>query len=235
MFFKRRSRSPEADVRLSDRDMERVLKRAIELDTQGSHSLARLREVAAELNISPNALDSALAELESPKAPAAVAARVVTEPEIDTTSGWRQWLTAAVVVVGTALGTIAGFDRAGGGGDDSTVVTVMMISALSVGLVWVHRRARKSWAMSAQMVALWASYGYTQIMALNSAGAVPEAARATDDTAALAITGALLSVGIGSMTTWVLRRWRNRAKRRSEKLSPPRPVTPLPDSFSTPI
>src|SRR4051794_39277118 len=51
----------------SDDDAQAILRRAIEIEKEGHVSETRLREIAAEAQISPDAVNRALAEIQSVK------------------------------------------------------------------------------------------------------------------------------------------------------------------------
>jgi hypothetical protein len=53
------------EANYSDDDAQAILRRAIEIEKQGNISETRLREIAAEAQISPEAVDRALAEIEA--------------------------------------------------------------------------------------------------------------------------------------------------------------------------
>src|SRR5262245_10602038 len=71
------------DQRLTDADARRVLERAIALDASraGETTIAELRRVAQELNVSPFAFGEALRELQN-KVVVAPPASVTPEPEV---------------------------------------------------------------------------------------------------------------------------------------------------------
>jgi len=57
----------DLDPRLTDEDAQKVLARALELQTQGAGalSMAQIREIASELSIPPSAVDQALSEYQA--------------------------------------------------------------------------------------------------------------------------------------------------------------------------
>ncbi len=155
---------------LSEQELERLIARAIEIDAQdAAPTLARFRQIASELNLSPAAIEKAIAEraqgalvptwqTSQPQyavsADATIAARSV--------SRWKSWLTAGTVAAGAALGAISGatsrlqlpYD------DVVAATTVGMLVAISALLVWTHRRSHSSAQMMLQLASFWSTWMY---------------------------------------------------------------------------
>lgn len=196
------------DARFSDRDVEQIIARAIQLDVPGhAMSLERLREVAGELGISPEALNQALAERTA--APDETAMRVVRESPTPVPPPaprpWNQWLTAASVGVGALTGALtgAGWLQQSGTAEFSTMATC----ATAALLLWLHRKSRNGWEMSAQMVVLWSSYGYA-FAAARPGGNV-------DDAFGLSTAFGAASLLFGNAVLFGVLRWNTRAERRA--------------------
>ncbi len=143
---------------LNENELQRVIARARELDTRNDAQLTQLRDIAAQLNISPAAMDQALAEIAREKEVAVIAASIKTPTSMR--SRFRGWLAAATVGVGALSGMAAGLDYRPPGGDSLTEFTVFLLIALSITLTWPYRRDARPWALFGRIAVLWASYAY---------------------------------------------------------------------------
>ncbi len=222
------------DQPLSPQEIEQILARAAEIDTQG-RAFSALRERAQELQISPIALEQALKErivldrvalervphaseqllvkqAEELSALASAVAQssapvVTSEAEI---SSWRRWLTAASVATGTALGAMGGAAAFDPG--DLSEVSAVLASGAALGLLALHRKTRRSWAMNGQFVALWASFGYAFM------AAVPEHVRQgqlQELGLTLGLIGAGVSIVTGTSVLWIAKRWKLRKQKKA--------------------
>lgn len=222
------------DQPLSPHEIEQILARAAEIDTQG-RALSALRERALELRISPTALEQALKErvamdrlahapvlLANEQSIAKQAAELsalasavaqASAPEVTShseISSWRRWLTAGTVAAGTMLGAMGGASAFQPG--DLMEFTTFGASAAAVALLWLHRRSRRFWAMNGHFVALWACYGYT------FAAAVPEHVQRgnmQEMAFAIGMIGAGVSVTTGTSLLWLSKRWKLRKQKRA--------------------
>jgi hypothetical protein len=197
------------DARFSERDVEQIIARAIQLDVSGNAmSLERLREVAGELNISPEALNQALAERNA--APHAMARRAEPEtPEAapPVSRPWNQWFTAASVGAGALTGGITGASWLQQ--DEISGLATTAAGAAAVTLLWLHRKSRNGWEMSVQMLVLWSSYAY--------AFAATRPGWNVDDAIGIASACAATSLFVGNVVLFGVRRWSTRAERRARK------------------
>ncbi len=143
---------------LNDDELQRVIARAIEIDARGEQELTRLRDLAAQLNISPAAMDQALAEVARAKDVAAIAATMHTSAP--KRSRLRGWLAAATVGIGSLSGYAAGTDYQPPGGDSLTEFTVITLIGFCTSLAWLYRKDARPWGLFGRMAVLWGSYGY---------------------------------------------------------------------------
>ncbi len=222
------------DQPLSPQEIEQILARAAEIDTQG-RALSALRERALELQISPMALEQALKErvaldrvtlervplaseqliVKQAEELSALATAVAQSTAPDVTSeldvsSWRRWLTATSVATGTALGAMGGAAAFTSNGVTEFTAAGTWVAAL--GLFALHRKSRRSWVMNGQFVALWASYGYAFM------AAVPDHVR-RGDMQETGLTLGLLGVGIsvvsGTSLLWLTKRYNLRKQKRA--------------------
>jgi len=139
---------------LSEQELQRVLERAIQLDTvRGSETtVAELKRVALELNISSTAINQALQELASR---AVVAPPAVThetpEPAAKFVIGsW--WRTLAIGIASFSIGATT----ASRSGDPSSLVMIFMIAAIAA-LIIKHRRDGTPREFQKDILALFAA------------------------------------------------------------------------------
>jgi hypothetical protein len=151
------SNEPESPLNervLTDQQARKLLERAIQLDARraGDTTLAELRKVAQELNISSTAFADALRELEGKAvAPAAPAAVPVTIPEPQPEparrrSWWRPLAIGVASFVGAAMS---------GRNDEAALIVVF---AASVALLLHHWRRKTPGEFQAELLALWAPF-----------------------------------------------------------------------------
>jgi len=218
-----------SDAPLNKRDFERVIARAMEIDAHGrEHTRKALHKVAAQLNISPAAMDQAIAEV--------AAGNVTLEadwdaPAVDhTTTGARRWLTAASVAIGIVSGLLAGSTYTPAGGDRDTLLLIVLLFAVSAGLLWAHHEVRKPWSLMARLTVLWSSFAYAWMVGY---GQLVDWALETT----LLAGAASLMVGTAAHVGW--RAWlRVRRPSRRARTHAARAIqvfTPAPRPFNTPV
>jgi hypothetical protein len=217
-----------SDAPLSEQELERLIARAIEIDAQeAAPTIARFRQIAAELNLSPVAIEKAIAER---AAGALVPSWQTNQPlyavSADATmpvrreSRWKNWLTAGTVAAGAALGAISGatsrlqlpYD------DVVAATTVGLLVAISALLVWTHRRSRSSAQLMLQLASFWSTWMY---------GFMTSYGHFWDDILFFGACGFGLSAIAGTTLQSLLQRFRITRKTSSY-------VTPLPSSYATP-
>jgi hypothetical protein len=229
------------DQPLSPQEIEQILARAAEIDTQG-RAFSLLRERAEQLQISPTALEQALKErvaldrVALERTPLAgerlVSEQVIIKQAEELTalarevaqssapvvtseaeiSSWRRWITAAAVATGTSLGAMGGAQALQSG--EIMELTIMGTAASAVALLWLHRKSRRFWPMNGQFVALWASFGYAFVAALPDhvqSGNMQELAFATG------MIGTGISIATGTTLLWLTKRWKLRKQKRALK------------------
>jgi len=203
-----------SETPFSEHDVEQIIARAIEIDVHGrAMSLARLREVARDLDISPEALNQALAErggVSGASATSVPAASPTPTPSPEARP-WNQWFTAASVAAGTLTGALAG--SAVFGTEVGIELSTTGTCAAAAALLWLHRTSRNGWELSAQLLALWSSYTYA--FAVAQGGVAPQSS--AEEVALVGVSGALVSIIAGNIVLFVARRWTARAERRARK------------------
>jgi hypothetical protein len=230
---------------LNQYELQRVIERAREIDARDQSELTRLHAIASQLNISPAAMEQALAEVARAKEAAEITATLRTPPRRSTL---RAWLAAATVGIGSLSGYAAGMNYQPPGGDSLTEFTVITLIGLSVSLVWSYRKDARPWGLFGRMAVLWASYGYGWAV---GHGQLPEWAYE------FTIIGGAISVAAGGALHQAYRLWQ-RLRRSDVDMAPntgdlstgeryaspasrylskgsDKFSTPLPPHFSTPI
>src|SRR5687768_11335260 len=124
------------DARLSEHELQRVIERAIQLDAArgGETTVAELRRVALELNISSTAINQALQELSAKAvvAPAAETADTTQEPVKSRFGSW--WRPLGIGLASFALGAISASR------DGDPFASLLVVIAASIALIIKHRR-----------------------------------------------------------------------------------------------
>src|SRR5687767_8850600 len=153
------SNDPESPLNervLTDQQARKLLERAIQLDARraGDTTLAELRKVAQELNISPAAFSDALRELETkavttnPPAAAPVAASAPPElSKADRGSWWRKLAIGAAAFLAAALT---------GRNAEEPAIVVLTVAALI--LMLHHRRRKTPGEFQQELLALFAPF-----------------------------------------------------------------------------
>lgn len=119
---------------LSRSDFDRLLTRALELDAAGEERItqSRARGIAAELGISPNAWDAAVAEHDRHPRPSSHVRRSVTQ--------WRRW--ALLALSGLSFGAVWSTLRRAleiPGAYDRPMTVALIAIGLAIGLRHAHR------------------------------------------------------------------------------------------------
>ncbi len=201
----------------------------MEIDARGrEHTREALHNVAAQLNISPAAIDQALAEVSVANATRRAERDAIAIDQSGT--GVRRWLTAASVAMGTVSGLLAGSGYTPSVGDGETLLMITVLFAVSAGLWWAHRDERTPWSMMARMTVLWSSFAYAWMIGFGQL--VDWALEST-----LLAGAASLAVGTAAHVGW--RVWL-RLRQRGDRASTPAPTaipmfTPVPRTFNTPV
>ena len=129
--------------RISDQEMRKVLERAIQLDAarMGETTLAELRRVAQELNITPASLSQALQELQTRQLEVPPPSKPVEDPvkPEGRTEKILDWMRMGLIAIGAQI--IARSINYAGGDDLAAFLTV--IASFAVGSSVLYRLAKK--------------------------------------------------------------------------------------------
>ncbi len=152
------------DTPFNEHELQRVLARAAEIDAGGeSQSRARLREIAAELDISPRAVEQALAEYERVKAAAVPTQQSVSGSTRRLARRWIATATAAVATAGTIAGAIAGVNHASRAitqpiSVEFASVTLGALTLASLLIVLLYRERTHIGPMLRQLATFWLTW-----------------------------------------------------------------------------
>jgi hypothetical protein len=91
------------DPHYSDDDAKEILRRAVEIEKEGVVTASRLREIAAEAQISPEAMNRAIAEAASAKQHAVPAESAVPGTYLSKAG----WTLVAIIILAAGLLVIA--------------------------------------------------------------------------------------------------------------------------------
>ena len=147
---------PEAQ-RLSDQDARNVLERAIQLDVARTSdtTIAELRRVAQELNISSSALTQALHELQNKNLVRATKAEPQAPlPPADPPKQKSWWRTVAIGAAGLIGGQLSLFEPV----PDALRVSPVAVAVLAIAsayLLFHHRLKRTPSEYQSELLALW--------------------------------------------------------------------------------
>lgn len=210
------------DKSLNEQELQRVIARAAEIDAGGENqTLSRLREIAAELNISPAALEQALAEnAQGSREPAPIAANRKTV-SIWSRLRWPDATTTAVVSAGAIAGGLVGSAHAGRHVAQPlslalTSFTLGTLTLVSLLIVLAYRERTSIVPMMRQLITFW----LTWLFGLSAAiGAFHE------DIAGFAVSGLAIAMATGAAARWFWRRNRNESQKPRDTFS----------AFATPV
>ncbi len=220
-----------SDAPLSEQELERLIARAIEIDAQESApTIERFRQIAVELNLSPVAIERAIAERVAgvgvpvvrdghPQFAVQAADHIADAPP-RRTARWKTWITAGVVAAGAALGAVTGASsRANFRYDDVVIATTLsLLAGISLLLVWSHRRSRSPAQMMLQLASFWGTWMY---------GFMTSYGHFWDDILFVGTCGFGVSAMVGVGLQTLLQRYHITRKGSSY-------ITPLPSSYATP-
>ena len=154
---------PQKDERVfSDQDARRLLERAIQLDAKraGDTTLAELKRVAEELNISPRAFEDALRELESKAVAKVDAIQPARVSEPAPTAHRKSWWRPLAIAITSFVGGVISV------GPGSNEEVGLFVAVAATAALMVHHRFKKTPdEFQKELLALWAPYGLSWFLA----------------------------------------------------------------------
>lgn len=207
---------------LNEQELQRVIARAAEIDAGGENqTLSRLRAIAAELNISPAALEQALAEnAQGSRERAPIAANRKTA-SIWSKLRWPHAATTAIVSAGAIAGGLVGSAHASRHVAQPlsltlTSFTLGTLTLVSLLIVIAYRERTSIVPMMRQLITFWLTWLFGLSVTI---GAFHE------DIAGFAISGLTIAMATGAVARWLWRRNRNERQEPRDTFS----------AFATPV